>query len=177
MVTNFERCFQIVVGEEGGYTTNPKDPGNWTGGKVGVGALHGTKYGISAAAFPAYDIANLTLKEAQGIYANNYWRKIHGDALPFELALPLFDAAVNEGTVTAIKQLQRALRVRSDGVWGHDTDLALSNRIGAADVDGLLADFMAAQSLYKIALRIFGIFGEGWMRREFRICIHAIRGY
>ena len=37
---------------EGGYSANPKDPGNWTGGKVGVGKLLGTKSGIAAASYP-----------------------------------------------------------------------------------------------------------------------------
>jgi hypothetical protein len=45
-----------------------KDPGNWTGGKVGKGQLKGTKYDVSAAAFPKENIAGLTKDKAIAIY-------------------------------------------------------------------------------------------------------------
>ena len=57
---NFERCFAFTLGAEGGYSNNPADPGNWTGGAVGNGELRGTNFGISASAYPQLDIANLT---------------------------------------------------------------------------------------------------------------------
>jgi lysozyme family protein len=59
-----ELCLPYIFAGEGGYTKNAKDPGNWTGGKVGKGILKGTKYGIAAASFPNLDIANLTKEQA-----------------------------------------------------------------------------------------------------------------
>lgn len=45
----FNKFLERVIEHEGGYTDNPKDPGNWTGGEVGKGELKGSKYGLSAA--------------------------------------------------------------------------------------------------------------------------------
>lgn len=43
-------------------TDDRNDKGNWTGGRVGVGQLKGTKYGISAAAYLHLGIKSLTLE-------------------------------------------------------------------------------------------------------------------
>ena len=65
---NFDKAFELLIGHEGGYTTNPKDAGNWTGGKQGVGVNKGTKYGIAANSYPSLDIKNLTqIKPKQSI--------------------------------------------------------------------------------------------------------------
>lgn len=47
MIT-FEEAFDRLIGHEGGYSDDPTDNGNWTGGKRGAGLLKGTKYGIGA---------------------------------------------------------------------------------------------------------------------------------
>ena len=83
----FAQAFEIVVGHEGGYSAEPQDPGNWTGGAVGQGHLAGTKFGISAAAYPDVDIAALTPDDAAAIYRHAYWERVHADALPPPLAL------------------------------------------------------------------------------------------
>jgi len=56
----FDQAFALVVGIEGGFSTDQNDPGNWTSGKVCIGEFKGTKYGISAASYPHLDIPNLT---------------------------------------------------------------------------------------------------------------------
>src|ERR1041384_5177399 len=110
-MSTFDRLFDLVVGHEGGFTADPADPGNWTGGAVGVGACRGTRFGISAAAYPNLDIANLTLEAAKAIYQRDYWQCIAGDRLPPALALLVFDAAINNGTARAIRWLQQTLQV------------------------------------------------------------------
>jgi hypothetical protein len=45
---NEDRILEGPIAHEGGYSNDPDDPGNWTGGKVGVGRLLGTKFGIAA---------------------------------------------------------------------------------------------------------------------------------
>jgi len=115
---NFSRCFAFTLGSEGGFTENAADPGNWTGGAIGQGALRGTKYGISAAAYPALDIANLTQADAQAIYRRDYWAKLQGDALPLPLAFVAFDAAVNAGLRRSVIWLQQAAGQGADGALG-----------------------------------------------------------
>jgi len=100
---NFERALAEVFGHEGGYTADLRDAGNWTSGKRGVGQLKGTKYGISAAAFPYLDIKNLTVKQAGEIYRERYWKVVGGDTLEPGVDLAVFDAAVNSGVSRARK--------------------------------------------------------------------------
>ena len=49
---NLPAVLAETLAHEGGYSSNPKDPGNWTGGKVGAGKLLGTQKGIAAASYP-----------------------------------------------------------------------------------------------------------------------------
>ena len=52
-MSNFDRTFDIVVVPEGGYPTNPADPGNRAGGAIGSGTCRGTTAAVSPAAAPA----------------------------------------------------------------------------------------------------------------------------
>lgn len=118
MTPAFARAFAAVVGVEGGFTKDPGDPGNWTGGAIGAGELRGTKWGISAAAYPTLDIAALTISAAAALYRPRYWDVIAGDALPVPIGLIAFDCAVNQGPGIAARILQQALGVVADGVVG-----------------------------------------------------------
>lgn len=157
----FDRAFQAVIGHEGGFTDNKKDRGNWTSGKVGVGELKGTKYGISAMAYPTLDIGRITLADAKHIYHRDYWLRCACDLLPAAVGLQVFDAAVNHGNARAIKLLQQALGVAADGSAGPITRAAAQ----AADAPVLLLDFLAARLRFYTELSTWPDFGKGWARR------------
>jgi lysozyme family protein len=164
--TSFQAAFRVVVGEEGGYSSNRSDPGNWTGGVVGVGVLGGTKYGISARSFPTLDIAGLTLDQARGIYRVKYWNRIAGDALPSALALLLFDEAVNQGVGAASLDLQRPFpQLVRDGVVGVATVAAACG----APLAGLLGDVAVERALRYAADPDVRTFGGGWFARLLRV--------
>lgn len=114
----FEIAKDIVLKKEGGYTKNPKDSGNWTGGKPNRGVLKGTKFGISAKSYPDLDIKNLTRADAVSIYKRDYWDKIKADLLPEALRLTVFDMAVNAGVTRAAELLQEICNVERDGIIG-----------------------------------------------------------
>lgn len=118
---NFADAFAFVIGQEGGLSMDAGDKGNWTGGKVNVGTLKGTKYGISAAAYPAEDIPNLTLDRARFLAKRDYWDKFSGDALPYPIALGMFDCGYNEGPAEAARLAQKTLGLAVDGVVGRAT--------------------------------------------------------
>lgn len=101
----FYKALDFVEVAEGGYSDDPNDTGNWTGGAKGKGELRGTQYGISAAAYPTLDIKALTKDEARAIYKRDYWDRIDGDDLPWPLSLVAFDHAVNAGVGRARKTL------------------------------------------------------------------------
>lgn len=86
-----------------------------------------TKFGISKRSYPNVDIANLTLNDAIEIYKRDYWDKLHCDSIKSDsVAYKLFDIAVNCGTGTAGKMLQRALGFHSANIDGIIGDLTLS---------------------------------------------------
>ena len=148
----FDRAFDRTIGHEGGYSEDPHD----RGGK--------TKYGISQRAYPNEDIAALTLERAKTLYQRDYWRKIRGDELPEEVALPLFDAAVNHGVKTAIRMMQRAVGVRDDGVIGPRT-LEAAHLIEPAR---FVARFLGDRLMYMTNLATWAHHGQGWSRRVAR---------
>ncbi|MFG7051609.1 glycoside hydrolase family 108 protein [Burkholderia pseudomallei] len=159
---NFERAFELVVGIEAGFTNDPGDPGNWTGGKPSVGVLKGTKYGISAAAYPNVDIANLTLDGAHAIYTPDYWQACGCDKMPWPLCLFVFDMAVNQGQPLARVMLQRTLGVAADGVIGPVT-LAAANKMN----DEQLALLLTARAFRYMLSDNFQVDGRGWFKRLF----------
>lgn len=173
----FDQAFAIVVGEEGGFGNERTDKGNWTGGKVGSGELRGTKFGISAAAYPKIDIANLTLDAARAIYRRDYWAVAHCGELPPPLALLVFDAAVNNGPGRAIAWLQAAANVPVDG-----DAVPISQRVGpvtrtaVAQAHGatLCAEFMARRVDFMARDPDWSVFGLGWARRLCALPYHAM---
>ncbi|MFP5472405.1 MAG: glycoside hydrolase family 108 protein [Gammaproteobacteria bacterium] len=167
-MTPFDRAFELLIGHEGGFTDNRADPGNWTGGKVGSGQLRGTKYGISAGAFPGLDIAALTLDDARAIYRRLYWDRVRADQLPPALALLVFDSAVNNGVGAAVKLLQQSIGTTADGLIGPATLAALSRALGNGTPDrvtALAAEFLARRIVLMAALPTWPTFGLGWARR------------
>lgn len=164
-MTPFDQAFSIVLGHEGGFDNTQADPGNWTTGVVGQGVLKGTRWGISAAAYPRLDIAGLAQSDAAAIYRSDYWDRIEGDTLPPPLALLVFDAAVNNGVGHAVRWLQSAAGVAPDGQLGPKTHAAIdamATNIGGA---ALCAEFLAQRLAFMAALPTWRIFGLGWARR------------
>lgn len=160
---DFDKAFERLIGHEGKFTDNPKDDGNWTGGKQGRGQLKGTKYGIAAASYPHLDIKNLTLQQAKAIYREDFWDVIgqaHG-AIKFQL----FDAAVNHGRGNAVRFLQRAVKAADDGTWGPRSQAALNDMQQRNGHNDVLLRFMAYRFKFWASLSKFDAFGRGWTNR------------
>lgn len=161
----FERAFGILIGHEGGYDTTRADPGNWTSGVVGAGELRGTKYGISASAYPTIDIKALELIDAEAIYKRDYWDPIQGDVLPPALALLVFDAAVNNGKTHAASWLQITVGSKPDGHIGPETLDALKKTVAEKGGASVCSEFMAQRMVFMAGLPTWQVFGLGWSRR------------
>jgi lysozyme family protein len=174
-MSNFDRMFGLVSGHEGNFTGNPDDPGNWTGGAIGIGRCLGTKFGISAAAYPNVDIPNLTLEEAKALYRHDYWDRIGGERLPPSLALLVFDAAINNGTTRAVSWLQEIAHVRCDGVVGPETLAAVDRlAVGPDGITGLCSEYLARRLVFMASLSAWKTFGPGWARRLFKLPFETV---
>lgn len=158
---NFDQAFERLIGHEGKFTDDRNDKGNWTGGKIGKGQLRGTKYGISAAAYPTLDIFNLTLADAKAIYKRDYWDRAEADEYDGAIAFQLFDAAVNHGIENAVRFLQRAVGVADDGDVGPITLKAIK----AMTVTDVLMRFNAERLYFYTTLSSWPTYSAGWARR------------
>jgi len=105
---SLEKSLTVVFGREGGLQCDKSDPGNWTGGKAGVGQQGCTKYGISTASYPKLDIRHLTVAEAAKIYKRDYWSPLRlGDLKSQGIATEIFDTSVNCGRGSAALIMQK----------------------------------------------------------------------
>lgn len=150
-----------ILGHEGGYSDDPRDPGNWTGGAPGIGQLVGTKWGIAANTYGSLDIRGLTAEQAAGIYRLDYLEPLHADRYPDGVAFQLLDYAINSGPKAAVKGLQRALGVPADGDVGPVT-LAALDRWSESD---LVMRITAERIDYMRRLPTWPVHGNGWMGR------------
>ena len=165
----FDRAFEELVGLEGRFSDDENDPGNWTGGAKNKGVLKGTKFGVSAKAYPDLDIVNLSLFDAKKIYLRDYWAKLHCDALPDCVAVALFKEGVNLGVDGAAKALQRALRVVVDGDIGQVT-------IGSAHAQPpkeIMVEFLTQCAYDYTKMPNFIEDGKGWLARVIKTAVEA----
>ena len=157
----FLKTFIRSVGNEGGFTNDRDDRGNWTSGKIGVGELKGTKQGISAMTYPDLDIINLTDDEIKEIYYRDWWLKLGMDKFRPAISYQMFDAAINHGMNRATKLLQKAVGATADGAIGPNT----MGKVKDTELNDLLFKFIAERLQFFTDIRTFNKYGRGWSRR------------
>jgi len=107
-----------ILQHEGGYTNRADD----AGGPTNMGITLKTLAEWRGRPVAASDVQNLTRTEAEDIYNHRYigapgFGYIHDG----RLRALLVDSGVLCGPATAVRFLQRALRLEDDGVLGSDT--------------------------------------------------------
>lgn len=147
-MANFENAYALTMKAEGGYVNDPLDPGGetykgiarkynplWAGWKV-IDAIKQTKpAGLNAALN-----ASVQLQEAiRHFYEVNYWDiNRTGEINDQQLANQVFDTAVNCGTGTAARFLQKAAGVPADGKVGPLTLQAVNTAVPKTIYDNFL---------------------------------------
>ena len=159
---SLQQALAFVLPAEGGYVDNPADPGG------------ATNHGITQATYSRYlkskGLSDRSVKdiedfEIQNIYSEMYWIPSHSAELSTKLGVVNFDTAVNTGCNRAIKLLQDALGVQSDGIFGEATRTALDD-IPDDEVCGAMID--ARRSFYRSLVAQkpeLNEFLQGWMNR------------
>lgn len=157
---------------EGGLSLDPNDSGNFTPD----GRLVGTKFGISAHAYPNIDIPNLTIEQANQIRKIDYWDKVRGDELPGAIAFVLAEAAYGSGTTRAIMQMQSVIGVSPDGVFGPNTWIALmASLVKPNGVSDFVVEYESQRLLFEASLGDkWNNFKVGWTRRMFGGAVAAL---
>jgi lysozyme family protein len=139
MKENFDAAFRTLIGNEGGYSNNPADPGGET--MYGITKRVAVEHGYTG------DMHDLPLDLAKSIAKAEYWDPIGGDELEDRLDFQVFDACYNSGQGHADKWLGLAQQPPTD------------------DVEKLIMRFDAQRLLFLAELPVWPTFGRGWARR------------
>jgi lysozyme family protein len=168
MDINFDKCLAFVLKEEGGNDDDPNDHGGRT--SRGIIQREWDKYLITHPGLPS-DVWKAPDADIRTIYHDSYWMP-HCPSLPTGLDLVFFDFAVNAGPGQAIKKLQIALGISSDGVWGPQTEAAVK---ALTDVSGAINKFSDSRETFYHSLAQYSRYGKDWSGRTER-CRHAALG-
>lgn len=164
-MSDITQSIRLTLVHEGGFQNDSKDAGNWTGGKVGVGELVGTKYGITPQDMPGVDIKNITEQDAINYYNEHYVKPLYTSITSQAVLDKLFDLGVLFGVGTAIKKLQSVLPgLTPDGDFGPLT-LAAVNTAG----DSILQPYKTAMVSHALSVVAANPndreFFAGWVKR------------
>jgi len=150
---NFDEAFVRLLGHEGGYANDSRDPGGET--------MWGVTRRVATANGYTGPMREMTQAQAKSIYLARYWRPALIDRLPLELRFHVFDAAVNSGVGQAIRWMQRAVGAVDDGVIGPETLGALATVPGTVAA----ARFTGHRLQFMTSLTTWTAFGRGWANR------------
>ena len=161
MKDNFDKCFALVIADEGGFVDHPKDPGGMT------------NLGVTRKNWEAYLNRDVTEIEMRGLtpdavkpfYKAMYWDKIKGDQLPAGVDYAAYDLAVNSGVGRAAKMLQQIAGVLGDGVLGPKSMEAIK----AYNPEEMVDDLCYVRLAFLKRLPTFDTFGKGWSRRVAKV--------
>jgi lysozyme family protein len=145
----FRSAVEFVLSKEGSFSNLPDDPG----GK--------TKWGISSRVYPEVLDPGFSRDDAIAIYLRDYWLRCKCEQMPPGLGLIVLNCAVNQGQETAIKLLQRSLRLKEDGILGPRT----LDQLRQVEPGTAIDEFVLQQLLQYTRDRQFAEFGLGWFRR------------
>ncbi len=163
----YNDALAFVLRWEGGFVDDPHDRGGRTmkGVTQNVYNLWRASHGQ-----PTADVKGISSDEVAAIYSNDYWKKTRCNELQSHIDLVQFDTAVNMGPVRAVKILQQAVNVDSDGDFGAQTQKACD----ICNPPDTVARYCSIrESLYRRFAQAPGQdrFLVGWMNR-----LNALRG-
>jgi lysozyme family protein len=147
----FDDAFTALIGNEGGYSNNPADPGGET--MWGITARVARGWGYQGA------MKDLPLETAKAIARKFYWDPYQCDQFDPRVSFQIFDAAYNGGHPA--QWLQQAAGVAADGSIREITVAA----VRAADPLKIVILFNASRILYYTSLGTWESFGKGWSNR------------
>ena len=146
-MSSFDDAFDLLIGNEGGYSNDPKDPGGET------------MWGVARAWGYQGAMRDLPRATAKRICKQIYWDPLHCDEFDPRVAFQILDANYNGGH--AVLWMQQAAGVHADGKLGPATLAAVK----AMDARAFVMLFLSYRIPYLTACKTWGHDGSGWMHR------------
>lgn len=144
---------------EGGYVNDPADPGGETNWGITWPFLNAAR--AAGAVTQSASIKTLTWEQADACYDALLWTPAKlGQAHP-AIGWQVMDFAVNSGLGQAIRSLQRAIGVASDGHFGPVSQAAMEKQSSTDTLALLLAERLE----FMTGLKNWAAAGKGWARR------------
>ena len=167
MRENFNKCLEMVLVHEGGFTASKVDKGNAGDGHGNQGS---TMLGVTSRVYadwtgkpaPIEVMKQLTPEDVAPIYRKNYADRIHFDSLPSGVDWACLDWAINSGASRPAKAIQRAVGATTDGVIGPKTLQLVAEKDPKFIIDYV---YTVRQAFYE-SLDDYKHFGRGWSRRN-----------
>jgi len=168
MSETFDKCFDMLMKHEGGYTQDDRDPGNYGDGHGNPGS---TNLGVTSAVYakwtgkpaPREVMKKITKEDVKPIYKKNYYDRFACDELEQispGLSWSVFDMCVNSGNRGA-KILQKVVGANPDGAIGKRT-MAL---VKGQNPKYMIERYAELRQQFYEGLKTFKTFGKGWTRR------------
>ncbi|MFL9960472.1 glycosyl hydrolase 108 family protein [Paraburkholderia sediminicola] len=150
-MSSFDDAFDALIGNEGGYSNNPADPGGET--------MWGVTARVARAAGYTGPMKDLPRDTAKAIAKKLYWDPLRLDELDARVAFQIFDANYNGGH--PVIWMQGAAGAKVDGLIGPATIAAVQ----ATDPLRFMLRWNALRLRYFTSLRTWLSFGKGWVNR------------
>ncbi|MFM0628845.1 glycoside hydrolase family 108 protein [Paraburkholderia xenovorans] len=150
-MSSFDDAFDALIGNEGGYSNNPADPGGET--------MWGVTARVARAAGYTGPMKDLPRDTAKAIAKKLYWDPLRLDELDARVAFQIFDANYNGGH--PVIWMQGAAGAKVDGLIGPATIAAVQ----ATDPLRFILRWNALRLRYFTSLRTWLSFSKGWANR------------
>lgn len=155
MTDLFPAADVVILDIEGVRADDPRDPG----GLTLWGVARNEHPEISDVEWSAF-----TFADAQALRRASYWDACRCVAMPWPLALAIYEDAINSGVTAAVRRLQRALGVVVDGKIGPHTLAAIPDPESDA-LGRLFFKFMYSSAAAYATDRNAAIYLNGWLNR------------
>lgn len=181
-VSSWDVAFDFTSGYEGGYVNDPNDMGGET--FKGISRVSHSKW-------PGWEIVDrMKLMDGfpgcaerdhvlsgmvKAFYRIEFWDEVHGDELPWKMAVAVFDFAIHSSPKKATRYMQNVLGVVVDGIIGQKTVKAAHDQGEEAVVELLMArtEFLHKIMVAKPSQRVWA---RNWFRRMFKLANVVLEG-
>ena len=158
----FNACVKLVLQDEGGDDSDPRDPGGRT--SRGITQSDWNDWLRTHPSLPS-DVFQAPQDQIVAIYHENYWNKLSCYNLPAGVDYVVFDYGVLSGIGRSAKVLQGFVGAAVDGEIGPETIGATAN----ADLPTLINQISDERIALMKQSPVWSVFGRGWTARVERV--------